>query len=175
MLLAHNLARHRGTEQLIRFGKADVAAVLASQRWQGSRVTTHAENVLNVSLEDFGKEFEKTDIVIDTSADAQVRRRLSLGWASAAKVLRTEIFHEGRLGLSYITALDNGHNLTMMHMQLIAHAEHNPAVRDWLKYEATNSFLDNELILGFGCSSMTTKMPAYKVDAHASASFAFCR
>lgn len=87
MLLAHNLARHRGTEQLIRFGKADVAAVLASQRLQGSRVTTHAENVLNVSLEDFGKEFEKTDIVIDTSADAQVRRRLSLGWASAAKVL----------------------------------------------------------------------------------------
>lgn len=175
MLLAHNLARHRGTEQLMRFGKADVAAVLANQRLQGSRVTTHAENVLNVNLEDFGKELEKTDIVIDTSADAQVRRRLSLGWGSSAKVFRAEIFHEGRLGISYVTALSNGQNLTMMHMQLIAHAELNSAVRDWLKYEATNSFLDNELILGFGCSSMTTKMPAYKVDAHASASFAFCR
>lgn len=175
MLLAHNLARHRGTEELMRYGKADVAAVIANQRLQGTQVEHHSENFLEVKFEKVTEEINKTELVIDTSADAQVRRRLSIGWESGPKIQRSEIFHEGRLGVSYLTELGSDHNLTMMHMQLIAHAEHNPAVRDWLKYEATQSFLDNELILGFGCSSMTTKMPAYKVDAHASSSFAFCK
>lgn len=175
MLLAHNLARHRGTEELMRYGKADVAAVVASQRLQGTRVERHSKNFLEVNSEDVAEEIANTELLIDTSADAQVRRRLSLDWESRTKVLRSEIFHEGRLGTSYLTELGDDHNLTMMHMQLIAHAEYDPAVREWLKYEATQSFLDNELILGFGCSSMTTKMPAYKVDAHASASFAFCK
>ncbi|EEW58004.1 hypothetical protein SCH4B_3084 [Ruegeria sp. TrichCH4B] len=175
MLLAHNLARHRGTEELMRYGKADVASVIARQRLQGTQVEPHSENFLEVKFENVTEEINKTGLFIDTSADAQVRRRLSLGWESGPKIQRSEIFHEGRLGVSYLTELGSDHNLTMMHMQLIAHAEHNPAVRDWLKYEATQSFLDNELILGFGCSSMTTTMPAYKVDAHASSSFAFCK
>lgn len=175
VLLAHNLARHRGTEELMRYGKADVAAVIASQRLQGTQVRRHSVNFLEVKINEVAEEFAKAELIIDASADAQVRRRLSFGWESNAKVLRSEIFHEGRLGVSYLTELGNDHNLTMMHMQLIARAEHDPVVRDWLKYEATQSFLDNELILGFGCSSMTTKMPAYKVDAHASSSFAFCK
>lgn len=175
MLLAHNLARHRGTEGLMRYRKADVAEMIARQRLQGTEVTSHSEDFLEAKQESVVKELANTDLVIDTSADAQVRRRLSMEWKSSAKVLRSEIFHEGRLGVSYLTELGNDHNLTMMHMQLIAHAEDDPVVRDWLSYEATQSFLDNELILGFGCSSMTTKMPAYKVDAHTSSSFAFCK
>lgn len=175
MLLAHNLARHRGAEHHIRFGKADVAALLASQCAQGISVTPHSEDFLRADHERIADELGKALLVIDTTANAQVRRKLSLDWDSSAAVLRSEIFHDGRLGVTYFTKLGANHNLTMMHFQLIAQAEHNQALKDWLRYEATQSFLDNELILGFGCSSMTTKMPAYRVDAHASSSFAFCQ
>jgi proteasome lid subunit RPN8/RPN11 len=175
LLLAHNLARHRGTERQIRFGKADVAAMIASERVQGTNIARNGKDFLSVDFESFVNEIGRAQLVIDASANAQVRRRLSMGWDSLANVCRSEIYHDGRLGVSYFTRLGTDHNLTMMHFQLIAHAEREVMLREWLKYEATHSFLDNELILGFGCSSMTTKMPAYKVDIHSAASFAFCR
>ena len=59
MLLAHNLARHRGTEHQIRFGKADVAALLAAERTQGIKVTPHSKDFLRADLAKVAEELGK--------------------------------------------------------------------------------------------------------------------
>lgn len=173
--LAHNIARHRGGRSHVRYAKSDVASALAADRVEGVEIRQRFVDFVTVSSEDLASELASSSLIVDASANAQVRRKLSSPLSDDLWIARTEIFFKGRLGVTYLTKSGWHQNLTMMHMQLIASAEHQSVVQEWLRYEASRSFLDDELLLGFGCATMTTRMPAYKVDAHASASFAFCR
>lgn len=174
-LLSHNIARHRGRLVEVRHNKAQVASAISQSIAQDVEVKTETLDFLILNDEDREAALQGRELIIDATANAQVRSQLSIPKASNAVLMRTEIFDRGRLGVTMLTRRDSPHTLNMLYRQLVATAQTDKSVAAWLKYEASRSFAEEELILGFGCRSLTTKMPAYKIDAHAAAAFAFGR
>jgi len=175
LLASHNMARHRAPREYVGRNKADLSADLALSWGQDVEVTPIAEDLSTMSAEEFNAMLSTGQRVWDATANPLVRRRLSSYSASHVPLVRTEIYHSGRLGVTVMTEAGRDQNLNHLNHQVIALANHDGWVREWLAYESTRSFLDDELLLGFGCHSLTTKMPAYKVDSHASAAFALAK
>ncbi|MEO1016321.1 MAG: ThiF family adenylyltransferase [Pseudomonadota bacterium] len=175
LLASHNMARHRATRRDIGRNKAELCADLSQEWAQDVQVSPITADLTSMSDEDFNAMLTSHQRVWDATANPLVRRRLSSYSGSNIPLARTEIFHGGRLGVTLLTETNNSQSLNHLYHQLIALAVRDGWIRDWLAYESTRSFLDDELLLGFGCQSLTTKMPAYKVDSHASASFAMAR
>jgi proteasome lid subunit RPN8/RPN11 len=174
-LLAHNLARHRAEKPAVREKKTDVAQHLVEGRAQDVVVEKCNQDLITMSSEDLVNKMRNARIVIDATAEPQVRSRLSDRTLPSKSVIRTEIFHRGRMGVSLHTTLGAAHSLNFLYHYLISLAASESSVKAWLAYESTRTFQDEELLLGFGCRSLTTKLPAYKVDAHAAAAFAFAK
>jgi len=172
ILLSHNIARHRALNYSVRQDKVKVAAAMAESRAQDVVINPHKENFVDLSDTQIAQRFENSTQIIDTTANPLVRRRLAKLARPPLPILRSEIFNRGLLGVSYLTWIGHHQNLNMLHHQLIASAMENDIIKEWLAYEASRTFKDEELLLGFGCSSLTTKMPHYKVDIHASTAFA---
>lgn len=173
--LPHNIARHRGDYSDTYQMKTDVVDRLAGLRVQGVRVTKYNEEIITLDDKALLERLRDVKQVIDATADPLVRRRLSLLKGVRLPVMRSEIFHQGRLGVSLLTHLGADQNLNCLFSQLIALAMENRRVRDWLAYESSRTYEDEELLLGFGCYSLTTKLPAYKVDIHAASAFALAK
>ena len=175
LFLSHNIARHRGNCADTGKSKTDVVERLASMRVQGVRVTKYKEEIITLDDKALLERLRDVDQVIDATADPLVRRRLSSLKGTHLPVMRSEIFHQGRLGASLLTHLGSDQNLNCLFHQLVALAVENESVREWLAYESSRTYKDEELLLGFGCHSLTTKLPAYKVDIHASSAFALAK
>ena len=173
--LSHNIARHRGDCSDTGNSKTDVVERLAIMRVQGVRVTKYNEEIITLDDKALLARLGDVDQVIDATADPLVRRRLSSLKGIHLPLLRSEIFHRGQLGVSLLTHLGADQNLNCLFHQLIALAMENETVREWLAYESSRTYEDEELLLGFGCRSLTTKLPAYKVDSHASSAFALAK
>lgn len=173
-LLPHNIARHRGDSNHIAMRKTDVVGCMAATRVDGARIKKHNEDIVAVGDESLAEIFCGSEQVIDATADPLVRRRLSSlrGRDIELPVMRSEIFHRGLLGVNLLTKLGSTQNLNCLFHQLVALAMCKKSVREWLAYENSRTYKDEELLLGFGCHTMTTKLPAYMVDAHASSAFA---
>ena len=171
-LLPHNVARHRGDLDHILEKKTDIVNDMAITRVEGSKVNKFDEDILSLNDEDLAQRFCNVDLVIDATANPLVRRRLSSLKGVDLPVMRSEIFHRGRLGVSLLTKLGTTQNLNCLFHQLVALAMSNDDVRKWLTYEDGRTYKDEELLIGFGCYSRTTKLPIYIVDTHASSSFA---
>jgi proteasome lid subunit RPN8/RPN11 len=172
MFLAHNLARHRGEIFDIIHAKAMVAKRIVEDRAQDVTVTPHPKNLILWDKSELNGAMEASDMVIDATAEPQVRSILSRRGLPDRTLVRTEIFNRGRLGVTLVTRLGAPQSLNMLYHQLVALAQSDEDVKAWLTYEATRKFQDEELLLGFGCRSLTTKMPIYKVDAHAANAYA---
>ena len=168
----HNVARHRGDGRHVGNRKTDVIDNLAATRVLGARVTTFNEDIVLLDDKGLTEIFGDAEQVIDATADPLVRRRLSSLKGIDLPVMRSEIFYRGRLGVSLLTKLGSVQNLNCLFHQLVALARCKESVREWLAYENSRTYKDEELLLGFGCHTMTTKLPAYTVDAHASTAFA---
>ena len=168
----HNVARHRGDGRHVGNMKTDVIDDLAATRVLGARVTTYNEDIVLLDDKGLTEIFGDVEQVIDATADPLVRRRLSSLKGIYLPVMRSEIFHRGRLGVSLLTKLGSTQNLNCLFHQLVALAMCKESVRQWLVYENSWTYKDEELLLGFGCHTKTTKLPAYAVDAHASSAFA---
>ena len=173
--LPHNIARHRGDSSNTYQMKTDIVEHLAGLRVQGARVTKYNEEIIALDDKALLERLRDVDQVIDATADPLVRRRLSLLKGTHLPVMRSEIFHQGRLGVSLLTHLGEAQNLNCLFYQLLALAMENETVREWLAYESSRTYEDEELLLGFGCRSLTTKLPAYKVDIHASNAFTLAK
>lgn len=177
ILLPHNMARHRGEVLDIHADKVDVIARMAEARAQNLSVNALNADITALDDEELKERFKCMDQVVDLTADPLVRRRLSKIQCINLPVMRSEIFHKGRLSVSLLTRLGSHHSLNMLFYQVLALAYHSDRkdVRNWLAYEDSRTFKEEELLLGFGCGSLTTKMPAYKVDAHANAAYAVAK
>ena len=175
LFLSHNIARHRGDCADTGKSKTDVVERLANMRVQGARVTKYNEEIVILDDKALLERLRDVDQVIDATADPLVRRRLSSLKDTHLPVMRSEIFYRGRLGVSLLTHLGADQNLNCLFHQLVALAMKNETVREWLAYESSRTYEDEELLLGFGCRSLTTKLSAYKVDIHASSAFAFAK
>ena len=173
-LLPHNIARHRGDGRHVGKRKTDVVDNLAATRVQGAKIKKYNEDIFALDDACLADRFSGVDQVIDTTANPLVRRRLSFLKGVDLPVMRTEIFHRGRLGISLLTKLGSTQNLNFLFHQsvVLAMQKKNKSVQAWLAYENSRTYKDEELLLGFGCHSMTTRLPAYAVDAHASSAFA---
>ncbi len=175
LLASHNMARHRAPRDYVGRNKAELSVELSLSWAQDVQVTPIAADLTLMSDEKFNAMLINGQRVWDATANPLVRRRLSSYSASHVSLVRTEIYHGGRLGVTVMTETGHDQNLNHLYYQLIALANSDDWVREWLAYESTRSFLDDELLLGFGCQSLTTKMPAYKVDSHAAAAFALAK
>ncbi|HCR66524.1 MAG TPA: hypothetical protein DIW38_08435, partial [Oceanicaulis sp.] len=173
--LPHNVARHQADLFYVRERKSEIARDLVQLRSEDASVAARSEDVLLLSTETLDAEIKAAEVVIDLTAEPQVRSRLSHRRWSARPIVRSEVFHKGRLGVTFITETGAPQTLACLYHQLIALHHQEPVIRAWLEYEQSRTFKDEELLVGFGCRSLTTRMPAYKVDAHASTAFAFAK
>ncbi|MCH7729454.1 MAG: ThiF family adenylyltransferase, partial [Planctomycetes bacterium] len=172
IVLSHNMARHRASRGHVGHNKAEIAAELALDWAQDASVKSHSADIIEMAEDELQAAIADCEQVWDATANPLVRRKLSKLNSPCLPVMRTEIFHHGRLGVTLMTRIGASQNLNNVFHQLVALGMQDEWVRDWLTYEASRSFLDEELLLGFGCHSFTTKMPAYKIDCHAAAAYA---
>jgi len=170
--LPHNIARHRGLREHVWRSKIDVLKTMASDRAQDVQIDDLELQIGCGDLDEFSDKIKQQSQVIDATANVLVRRYLSSITQPSIPVMRSEIFNQGKLGVTLITRLGDPQNLNYLFHYLVSLGHSNESIRNWLKYETSSSFLEEELILGHGCRSLTTKIPAYKVDAHATAAFA---
>ncbi len=175
VLLPHNIARHIGSRLAIGEDKAEVSAQYASAANCDASVTYVRKDILSLSDEDLEQQIERSKVVIDATANAQVRVKLSKNGLPKRPVVRTEIFNQGLLGVTLATETDSAASTNFLYHWLVSQAPSHPAVKDWIAYEATSDFRDQELLLGFGCHSLTTKLPNYKLSGHAAAAYAAIR
>lgn len=174
-LLPHNLPRHLGCAMEIPDNKSGV--VIRQAQVLGSRaiITAYTEDIIELSDDELAGRCDSTALIIDATADPLVRSRLSRWREKDVPILRSEIFQKGRLGIHLLTRTSSPQSLNCLYYQTVLYALGESWIREWLSYEATRTFRDEELLIGFGCASQTTALPKYKVDAHASTAFALAR
>lgn len=167
-LLPHNLARHLGTAMEIPDGKTGIVKRQAQALGGHCGVSMYSDDITDLSDCELCDRVNGTEIIIDATAEPLVRARLSRWRERGIPILRSEIFHKGRLGVHLITRSASEQSLNCLYYQTILYALGNRWLRDWLAYEATRTFRDEELLVGFGCASKTTRLPKHMLDAHAS-------
>lgn len=175
IFLSHNIARHRGNLCSVGKRKSEVVENLAELCLPKVTIKRYDTNIVKTDDYSLASCFVCARYVIDATADPLVRRRLSRIKSPNLPVLRSEIFHKGKLGVSLLSELGTTQNLNCLFFQLLALATENNSIYEWLTYECSEEFHDEELLLGYSCSSLTTKMSAYRVDSHASNAFAFAK
>lgn len=107
-------------------------------------------------------------LVIDATADERIRMRMDeLREGTDITVIRTEMFHQGRLGATFIAPPD-GPALSDMMLTLIAAAQTDTAVAAWLDHEDQHPFGPDPMLYGFGCTSQTVHLPNHVVAQQAS-------
>ncbi len=175
ILLPHNLARHSGIFDELIQKKAKIVGRQAYDLMTGVNVSPFTDDICGLDDETLRQRCEGAALIIDTTADPLVRQRLSQLQGLDCPLVRSEIFHRGRLGVHMATNLNGDENLNFLYHYLVSLAKDEQWVREWLAYEATEAFREEELLIGFGCSSKTTKMPCHQISAHASTAFALAK
>jgi hypothetical protein len=164
----HNLARHSARTRDIYANKADQAKRLADALWhdEGQSATVR-DDIAAVEIDELKARMEGR-LVIDASADEQVRLRMDeLRGSADATIVRTEMFHQGRLGMTFVSP-QGGPTMSDMMLATVALAPNNADVAAWLNYEDRYPLGPDPLLYGFGCTSMTVHLPKHAVEQHAS-------
>jgi hypothetical protein len=169
MLRPHNLARHSGGFMDLYGPKAELASktVNAIVREHAAQIEVAKEDVISLAIEELAQKVAGR-LVIDATADERVRLCLDdLKGQTDLTVVRTEMFHEGRLGLTFVSP-PGGPMLTDMMHSLVATAPKDQAVAVWLEHEARYPLGPDPLLAGFGCTSQTIRLPLHVVQQQAS-------
>ena len=172
-LAPHNLARHSGTAHDLYTLKVAHLGKLAStvtffpdeiQRKLGDF------DIGNLTDEELGKIAREYRVIVDATAEERVRRRLArAALPPETRLVRAEIFDSGRLGALFVTGPGNSPNTIDLYYALCARAAEDKAIERWLRGEQAAGTSSEEMVLGMGCASATTRMPKYTVAQHASA------
>ena len=172
-LAPHNLARHSATVEDLYARKVAHLDRLAGQvTFFDDEIQREPRDldITNLSDEDLAKIAGEYRLILDTTAEERVRRRLArAALPPETRLVRTEIFDGGRLGAMYVTGPANSPNLIDLYYALCARATEDGAVERWLRGEQAAGTSSEEMVLGMGCASATTRMPKYTVAQHASA------
>lgn len=174
-LLPHNIARHLGCAVEIQNYKTEIVRRQAHVLGAGSAVTSHTDDIAALSDEELLGVCEDASLLIDATANPLVRSRLSRWQGKDVPMLRSEVFHKGRLGVHLTTRSGSQQSFNCLYYQAVLYAVGSRWIREWLAYEASRTYRDEELLIGFGCTSQTTSLPKYKVDAHAATAFALAQ
>lgn len=169
LLRPHNLARHTALTADLYKPKSDVIAehIEGLVRAIALRIQPFQLDVVEMPIEELAT-LVKGRLLIDATADERVRQRIDeLRAYTKVDVVRTEMFHEGRLGATFISPA-GGPTLADMIRTMIASAPHNRSVAAWLEHEEMHPLGPDPLLAGFGCTSQTIHLPNHAIDQHAS-------
>ncbi len=168
LLHTHNLARHTaGIGDLYRPKVEHAERLAADVAREGLTVQILREDVTRMAIDALSDLCEGR-LVVDASADERVRLKLDeLRSHRDMALVRAEMFHEGRLGVTFVSPA-GGPTLSDMMLSLVASAPDEPAVALWLEYEEANPFGPVPLLYGFGCTSQTVHLPSHAIIQHAS-------
>lgn len=170
LLDPHNLARHSGRKTDIFAAKAEAIVTLGEDlaMGHGATVEPRQTDITRMRAEDIVA-LANMSPMIDATANESVRRYLARAQQTAdLSILRTEIFDRGRLGVIF-QSHRSGADLIDLYCCLLLAATTEEPVRDWLLRNESDPAVLDHLQLGFGCASLTTKLPGYVVRQHASA------
>lgn len=164
----HNLARHSARTKDVYANKADQAKRLTDALWHDEgKSEAIKDDIATVDIDDLKARIEGR-LVIDATADEQVRLRMDeLRGSTEATIVRTEMYHEGRLGMTFVSP-PGGPTMSDMMLATIGLAPDDPDVAGWLNYEDRHPLGPDPLLYGFGCTSMTVHLPKHAVEQHAS-------
>lgn len=164
----HNLTRHSARTKDIYANKADQAKRFADALWHdGGQSAAVRDDIATAGIDELKARTEGR-LVIDASADEQVRLRMDeLRGSAHATIVRTEMFHQGRLGMTFVSP-PSGPTMSDMMLATIGLAPDDPDVAAWLNYEDRHPLGPDPLLYGFGCTSMTVHLPKHAVEQHAS-------
>jgi proteasome lid subunit RPN8/RPN11 len=168
-LRPHNLARHTADSDDLYHLKADAASRRLHALVRDMSLKFEAINADVTEMEeDALAATVRGRLVVDATADERVRLRMDrLRAATDVTVVRTEMLHEGRLGVTFVAPPD-GPSLADMTRMLFATAADDPAVAAWLEHEHLHPLGPDPLLAGFGCTSQTIHLPVHAVQQHAS-------
>ena len=172
-IFPHNIARHTADQSDLYTSKVKqflrtTDAILGAD--SGVRGSSLKESVLDLSYDELAEKLGDSKLVIDATADEQVRGYLSeFSKSEGRQVIRVEIYNKGRLGVLFVTDYSSNPNLLELYYMMCLEALVDDNVHQWLFDEHVDGFDDEELIFGFGCTSRTTRLPNYVVAQHASA------
>ena len=173
IIAAHNIARHACTVADIGADKLTHLQRLATQLSlfpDEIHTHLHKQDICTLSEEAFGRFAKGHNVLIDATADERVRRYLGRTTIpSGTRLVRTELYNKGRLGVLFSTGPGEGPTLLDLYYALCWRALDDEDIQLWLRGEAADGVSADEMIFGMGCSSPTTAMPKFIVAQHASA------
>lgn len=159
IFLPHNLVRHSQSSNYL---------IGASK----SKVMESVINNFSLLNESKGYEMDIFDlkeipegILIDCTASKRI-----LYWSISSKVIknsmiRTEIYLDGKMGLTLIEGNQRNPDVLDMMIELYAKALENETICHWLNYESVEDVIYH---IGFGCSSDTMVLDDATISNHAS-------
>jgi hypothetical protein len=164
----HNLARHSARMGDIYTNKAEQAKRVVDALWhEEGTAAAVTDDIATAALDELKA---RTDgrLVIDATADEQVRLRMDeLRGSAEATIIRTEMFHQGQLGMTFVSP-PGGPTMSDMMLAATALAPDDVDIAAWLNFEDRHPLGPDPLLYGFGCTSMTVHLPKHAVEQHAS-------
>lgn len=165
----HNVPRHMSMAWEVWDNKAEVAARHARfLGGPGESFVALAKSIDELDDEEWKTLAGKGAAIIDATAEDRVRWELSeRSFPLPSQVLRTEIYHRGRLGLLSVGGRGGNPDLMELYTYFCTLGLVEPHIADWLAHDTEEGLED--VLLGLSCSSATFRMPNYKIQQHASA------
>ena len=169
----HNLARHTAIVSDLYGHKVNhLRSLAANATFFPDEIVCKSvhQDITTLPEDAFAELAASHETIVDATASERVRRKLSgMPLPRSTRVVRLEIFNNGRLGALFVTGTGNNPNLIDLYYMLCAEALNNEDIEFWLRSEQAEGPSAQELLLGMGCASATTRMPKYLVTQHASA------
>lgn len=169
-LLAHNLARHNATRLSLGLRKAKAIHHLdfmlrppGERRFRG-----YADDIIQLSTADIAQRLHRTALLIDATASDRVRQALPRKVHQlSTRIVRTELFDEGRLGVLSIEGKDGNPDLLDLYYTLCHLGTESEIIKAWLRGEMRRKSDLRTVAAGFSCASGTLRMPLWKIASHA--------
>ena len=169
----HNIARHTAlVSDLCQYKVSHLQQLAKKVNFFEKEIQTDccAQDIANISEEEMGEYLAGCSIAIDATADERVRRHLAkAALPKGTRLVRTEIYDNGNLGTIFVPGIDNNPNLIDLYYLLCSQALECEPVERWLKNETKIAVDSEELLVGMGCASATTKLPKFSIYQHATA------
>lgn len=164
---SHNLARHSGRLLDVHKPKTEHADKLIRTIVQdgSTHIQTSNDDIAGMDVETL-RSLTAERLVIDATADERVRIKMDeLKLGSGDTIIRTEMFHDGRLGTTFVCR--GGPTPSELLLSMIAAAVDEPSVAAWLDHEAKHPLGPEPMLYGFGCTSQTVHLPNHVVEQQA--------
>lgn len=165
-LMQHNLVRHELFNESIGMNKALALVKKAKNFFALDKVSGFKSFPYRVHNMD-GEDLNKYTRLIDSTASLAVQNWLTTKkFAKDPVVIRTELVHQGQLGLAYVEGKDRNPRIDDLVNLTYYRAVSNAVLESWRKYDSSTELMN--LNVGLGCSSPTSVMADDTISFHAS-------